>query len=101
MRAYIGNVLQPLHNVRPAVYDYLHEPSNWDSSQVFGATLRQAGSRGFVYRSVRDPGGECLAAFTPKAVSIPRQGSHLTYHWDGAAITAVFEKNRLMWFGHW
>ena len=95
MRAYIGDVLQPLHDVRPAVYDYLHEPSNWNPSQAFGATLRQDGSRGLVYRSVRDPGGECLAAFTPQAVSIPRQGPHLTYHWDGAAITAVFHKRRL------
>jgi len=96
MRAYIGDVLQPLHDVRPAVYDYLHEPDNWNPSQAFGATLRQGGSRGLVYRSERDPGGECLVAFTPRAVSILRQGPHLTYHWNGTAITAVFEKSRLM-----
>jgi len=95
MRAYSGDVQLPLHDVRPAVYDYLHEPNNWNPSQAFGATLRQDGSRGLVYRSVRDPGGECLAAFTPRAVSIPRQGPHLTYQWDGTAITAVFEKSRL------
>jgi hypothetical protein len=95
MRVHIGSVHQALHDIRSGAYAYLHEPDNWNPSQAFGAALRQDDSWGLVYRSVRDPGGECLAAFKPNTVSKPRQGPHLVYQWDGRAIAAVFEKTQL------
>jgi len=95
LRVYIGEVLKPMHDIRSSTYGHLHHPNNLTPAQAFGATLRAAGSWGLAYRSVRDPGGECLAAFRPPAVSIPRQGPHLSYVWDGSAITRVYHKTLL------
>ena len=52
-------------------------------------TLRDAGSDGIAYDSVRHAGGECVAAFHPDVLSPARQGEHLYYHWDGARIAHV------------
>lgn len=92
MRVYVGEVLKPLHDIRGTAYDPLHDPDDWRGSQAFGREMRAARSWGLVYRSVRDPGGECIAALRPPAVSIPRQGPHLSYVWDGARIGRVYQK---------
>ena len=95
MRVYIGRVQRPLHDIRSHDFDFLHEPDNWNPSQAFGAILRGDGSWGIVYRSVRHLGGECIAALRPPAVSIPKQGLHLCYVWDGEGISSVLEKKLL------
>jgi len=92
MRVYVGEVAKSLHDVRGADYGHLHAPDDWRPSQAFGAEMRAARSWGIVYRSVRDPGGQCLAALRPPAVTIPQQGPHLSYVWDGAQIVGVYEK---------
>jgi hypothetical protein len=92
MRVYVGEVAKPLHDVRGADYGHLHDPDDWRLSQAFGLEMRAALSWGIAYRSVRDPGGQCIAALRPPAVSIPRQGPHLSYVWDGAQIVGVYEK---------
>lgn len=96
LRVYIGEVCKPLHDIREPDYAHLHQPDDWTPAQAFAGTLRATASWGLVYRSVRDPGGECLAAFRPPAVSIPRQGPHLSYVWDGTTITRVFKKTQLI-----
>jgi hypothetical protein len=92
MRVYVGKVAKPLHDVRGADYDHLHDPDDWRPSQAFGLAMRAVRSWGIVYRSVRDPGGECIAALRPPAVTIPRQGPHLSYVWDGTRIVRVYRK---------
>jgi hypothetical protein len=92
MRVYVGEVAKPLHDVRGVRYDHLHDPDNWRPSQTMGQQLRAARSWGIVYRSVRDPGGECIAALRPPAVTLPRQGPHLSYVWDGGQIVQVYKK---------
>jgi hypothetical protein len=92
MRVYVGEVAKPLHDVRGADHAHLHDPDDWRLSQAFGSEMRAARSWGIVYRSVRDPGGECIAALRPPAVTIPRQGPHLSYVWDGNGIVRVYEK---------
>lgn len=92
MRVYVGEVAKPLHDVRGAEYGHLHDPDDWRPSQAFGSRLRADRSWGIVYRSVRHPGGECIAALRPPAVTIPRQGAHLSYVWDGARIIRVYKK---------
>jgi hypothetical protein len=92
MRVYVGEVAKPLHDVRGADYVHLHDPDDWRPSQAFGLAMRAVRSWGIVYRSVRDPGGECIAALRPPAVTIPRQGPHLSYVWDGARIVRVYRK---------
>lgn len=92
MRVYLGEVSKPLHDIRETQYDALHEPDDWRPSQAFGLAMRAARSWGIVYRSVRDPGGECIAALRPPAVTRPRQGPHLSYVWDGTRIVRVYRK---------
>lgn len=95
MRVYIGEVVKPLHDVRSDDYQALHATDDWAPAQIFGQAMREINSWGIVYRSVRNPGGECIAALRPPAVSIPKQGPHLSYVWDGREIGHVYEKKLL------
>jgi hypothetical protein len=95
MRAYIGEVAKPMHDIRGDGYEHLHQPDDWTASQVFGKAMREIKSWGIVYRSIRDPGGQCIAALRPPSVTIPRQGPHLSYVWDGNSISQVYEKKLL------
>ena len=92
MRVYIGEINKPLYDVRGIEYTDLHQPEDWRASQAFGKKLKEKNAWGLVYYSVRDKGGQCIAALRPPAVTIPQQGPHLTYVWDGTRITNVFEK---------
>lgn len=58
----------------------------YDASQRFSALLREQGSDGIIYPSIRDPDGECVALFFPDCAANPVQGRHLDYHWDGECI---------------
>ena len=71
----------------PDVYD----PSSYAASQKLGRELRDAGSNGIAFDSVRRDGGECVAMFRPRLVQNVRQGVHLRYAWDGNAISEVYE----------
>ena len=93
MRVYIGEVAKPLVDVRGNAFDFLYLPDDWTQGQRFGREVKDRNAWGIVYRSVRRPGGECIAAFRPPAVTIPQQGPHLSYVWDGSDITRVFEKS--------
>ncbi len=97
MRTYVGEVAKPLHDIRIG-YDDLHNPDTgtWSVPQAFGQKKRIGNSWGIVYRSVRNPGGECIAALRPPAITIPRQGPHLSYAWDGSRITRVYEKKLIV-----
>ncbi len=95
MRVYIGEVTKPMHDIRDDRYQHLHDPNDWAASQAFGQQMKSINSWGIVYRSVRAPGGECIAALRPAAVSLPLQGPHLSYVWDGKSISKVYEKRRL------
>jgi hypothetical protein len=54
--------------------------------------LRERGSWGIAYDSVRREGGQCAAVLRPRALSACRQAEHLIYRWDGEEIAEVFEK---------
>ncbi len=104
MRTWIGTVRKPLHDIRGKAWDALHDtapdPADHPLAQAFGRGLRSEGAWGIWYRSVRHAGGECLAIFRPPAVSLPIQGPHLVYVWNGERITHVYEKSEpLIWFG--
>lgn len=95
MRVYIGKVERPMHDVRSKEFEYLHDPKDWKPSQSFGALMKLESSWGIVYNSVRHLGFECIAALRPPAVSIPVQGKHLSYIWNGMKIIDVIEKKTL------
>lgn len=97
MRQYINKVALPLEDVRSAEFDDLHDPDDYSESQAFAKDKREQGSHGLLYRSVRDPEGECVAAFRPTAVTIPIQGCHFRYVWSGfhQKIVSVLTVNEL------
>ncbi|WP_123658499.1 RES family NAD+ phosphorylase [Salinisphaera japonica] len=64
---------------------------DYSAAQRFAAGKRQRDALGIVYPSVRDPGGECVAAFRTTPLSPAVQCGHLGYIWDGRQITDVIE----------
>jgi len=94
MRSYINTITHPLHDVRkghPELHD--PDPATYPRGQAFASHLRAERAWGILYNSVRQPGGECAAVLRPPALSIPIQGPHLRYVWDGKAqaVTHVLE----------
>ena len=96
MRAYTGRVRKPLFDIRGARYEELHDPNDYSASQAYAKPRRMHGDWGLLYNSVRHPGGVCIAAFRPPAVSIPVQGPALAYVWDGERISKVYEKSEVL-----
>lgn len=92
MRTYIGQIAKPLHDLRGTEFEALHAANDWTQAQRYGQQLHARGAWGAIYRSVRHPGGECIAALRPPAVTIPRQGPHLSYVWNGKCIAQVYRK---------
>lgn len=97
MRELIGNVEARLLDIRTDGHDdgrdgpyaALLDPDDYSRAQDFARKSRAQGADGIVYPSVRDPGGECIAAFWPDVVAAPVQGRHLRYHWNGTRIDMI------------
>lgn len=92
MRCYINKIALELHDVRGDEFKHLYT-DDYSAPQQFAKHMRANGSNGLLYKSVRDKGGECVAAFKPKAVTIPVQSAHYKYIWSGKkqAIEHVLE----------
>jgi hypothetical protein len=94
MRVYAFDLDAELHDIRsmreshPAYY---HPTSYW-VSQELALHIRESGSDGIVYGSVRDKEVECAAVFRPRLLSNCRQERHLCYVWDGRTISTIYEK---------
>jgi hypothetical protein len=96
MRAYVGKPKESLKDIRGPRFKQLHNPDDYTQSQIYGKARREKGEWGLVYRSVRHEGGECIAAFRPKAVTVPLAGPALAYVWDGKQISRVYEKSDVL-----
>jgi hypothetical protein len=46
---------------------------------------------GILYNSVRNPGGQCVAAFRPRIVSKAHIRKYIQFRWDGRRITGVVD----------
>lgn len=89
-RELIGRVRNRFHDIRDdAQFVTALNPNDYSDSNALARRLRTEGSNGIVFPSVRDPEGECLAAFRPNAVSIPVSGRLLAYHFDGHRIDLI------------
>jgi hypothetical protein len=100
MRVLVGRIDGRFHEIEtlsPAARKRLLHPDSYAASQPFGARLREAGSNGLVYPSVRHPRGGCVAAFRPKAVGLPVQTKHLQYHYDGQRVVQYFDYEEEVW----
>ncbi len=97
MRVYLVDLVGALHELRgkqdayPDVYDRHH----YADAQHLARSLRNNGSNGIAYDSVRREDGECVAVFRPPLLSNPRQERHLCCVWDGRQIVTVYEKREL------
>lgn len=94
MRCYRTGVHARLHDLRGG-WKAAHDPDAYTASQALAKTLREEGSNGIVYDSVRRQGGTCVAAFYPDVVDPCTQAGHYLYRWDGERISAVLEVSRV------
>lgn len=92
MRVLVAGIDAVLHDIRRSRLPDVYDPDDYTAAQAFGRGLRERGSGGIVYRSVRHADGECVAAFRPRVVRpLPRGDSQLLYHWDGARIDRYYD----------
>ena len=89
-RELVGSIDAGLTDLRADAAAYLDpNPANYGPAQALARSLREAGSDGIVYPSVRHAEGTCIAAFWPNVVTPPRQADHYSYHWNGTRIDYV------------
>jgi hypothetical protein len=90
-RLYIGRIVEPLDDIRGPAFEHLGDPdlSTYPVCQAFGRERRATSSWGLLYRSARREGGQCIGAFSPKAVSLPTQSRHYRYVFDGERVATV------------
>ncbi len=91
MREYRSQVLKSLVKLSHARHETLLSPdvTTYPKGQAFAYALRQQGEYGLAYPSVRKADGTCVAIFRPPALTIPKQGYHLDYVWDGSKISVI------------
>jgi hypothetical protein len=96
MREYITKIKKPLVDLTTNYDELLSpDPTCYNKSQVFGKKIHEEKQWGLLYPSVRRKGGLCVAIFRPPALTIPQQGCHLRYIWNGRNITEVYKENKL------
>lgn len=97
MREYIAQIKKPLIDLRSNEYDELlnPDPMFYDKSQAFGKKVYDEKHWGLLYPSLRKEDGLCMAVFRAPALTLPRQGCHLRYLWDGARISEVYQESKI------
>jgi hypothetical protein len=70
----------------------LYDPDHYGAAQALGSRLREAGSWGVVYGSVRHDGGTCVGIFRPRALRSAVAAAHIALRWDGRRISHWYEK---------
>jgi hypothetical protein len=70
-------------------------PHAYAAGQALGRAVREAGAPGIAYPSVRDAGGECLAAFRTALLRDCHHAAYLEYNWNGHTVDMVFELNQV------
>lgn len=96
MREYIAKVQKPLVDITQSKFKkYCHPDTNlYSISQDFGSKLQEEREWGLLYPSVRKQNQKCIAIFRPPALTIPIQGCHLEYIWDGNSISEIRESKQ-------
>jgi RES domain-containing protein len=91
MRLYLADFDSAFHDVRRADKKFTpyHNPDSYNKSQALANRLLDSRSNGILYRSVRFPGGECLACFRPKLVKNVRPSDHFEFRWTGTKDPVV------------
>ena len=94
MRVYCADIDGNFHDIRnkQSVFPKIYLNNNYSLSRKFAKNLRNNGSYGIAYNSVRDSNGECIAIFRPPVISNVRQERHLSYIWNGIEIESIRTK---------
>ncbi len=79
-----------LHDTRGKRLPEVCSTDDYAASQALGRRLKEAGSNGIVFDSVRQRGGECAAVFRPPVLSRCRVGSDWIFEWDGEKVAKVY-----------
>ncbi|HLH41813.1 MAG TPA: RES family NAD+ phosphorylase [Bryobacteraceae bacterium] len=87
MRLYLADFAAGFHDVRNL--SGVHDPTSYEASQRLSQRLLRGGSNGVVFRSVRHPGGECIACFRPKLVRNVRPDAYFEFRWEGSRTPSV------------
>jgi hypothetical protein len=98
-RTYKGAIDSRLHDLRSGDWAPFLDPdlATYARPQELGRRLREAGSNGVVYPSVRHARGQCAGAFWPDVVGIPVQTKHIMLKWNGERISAWFDTETGAW----
>ena len=92
-------IVGSLHDLRDNQFPECLAPDDWRPAQSLAASLRNSGSDGIVYPSVRWPAGQAAALFWPDLISLPiTQAQTLQYHWDGYEMTRYFVIGGSDWY---
>jgi hypothetical protein len=93
MRVLTANLSGSLHDIRGMERNLpgVSSTTSYAVPQELGVRLRQEGSRGIVYDSVRRKGGECVASLRASVLSHCLAPKSLIYEWDGVKIAKVFD----------
>lgn len=95
VRQLVGKIDADLTDLRGGGLGHLlrQDVKHYPAAQEFAKAQKVGGANGIVYPSQRHSGGECIAAFYPDVVSIPKQSGHFRYHWNGSKIDFVQQKS--------
>jgi len=98
-RTITASINKMLHDLRAGDWaEFLDpDPKKYAAPQVLGAQLKEAGSNGIVYPSVRHSTGECIGAFWPNVISTPIEGKRIALKWNGELITEWFDFETNEW----
>lgn len=90
-RELVLDIRASLHDLRGGIAAFAPalDPDDYAMAQRLAAALRDGGSDGVVYPSLRAPDGVCVGLFYPDLATPPVQGRHLDYHWDGVRVDLI------------
>jgi RES domain len=93
MRLYLANFHEEFHDIRSGSPEFskYHDPDDYVDSQNLVQSLLAARSNGILYRSVRRPGGHCIACFRPPLVKNIRPSAHFEYRWEGGPVPRIIQ----------
>ena len=96
MRELVTDLDQDLHTIKDKKEEHpdIYSPDDYTAGQQLGTNLKNEGSWGLQYSSVRTE-GTCYAVFRPPALSACNQSKHFEYHFDGEQISHVMQKTEI------
>ena len=84
LRATVSGEFIDIRSGHPALHRSSHTVS-----RPFGARAWKAGADGIAYRSVRRPGGECLAVFQRERILACHPAGLVSFSWNGTELIRV------------